>query len=246
VARGPGTTRHLAAIAHHTYDFPDDALRRPLVELARRFGTPTWMTEICCYKGSGGVATSFGAQYDPTMTQGLWLADQVYDDLTVARDSAWYWWTALSPVIGCDPKADPSCVTRVNATGFNDGLLYYDQNFADDGVVDIFATKRFFVLGQFSRYVRPGAILHDVQGAPDGVRVMAFRHGRTWTVVTWNEGQTEATFGLALPGRRTTVREAVATSPADQLSPTAKPARANTGTWVVHIAPQMIVTYAFR
>jgi O-glycosyl hydrolase len=241
----PGTARYLAAIAHHTYDFPNDALRAPLVELAGRFRKSMWMTEICCYKGSGGVATSFGAQYDPTMTQGLWLADQIYDDLTVARDTAWYWWTALSSAIGCDPKADPSCVTRVNGEGFNDGLLYYDQNFAGDGNVDIYTTKRFFVLGQFSRYVRPGAVRHDVQGAPDGVRVMAFRHGRGWSVVAWNEGPTRATFGLALPGPRTTARQAVATSPTDELSPTTLPDRANTGAWVLDIAPQTIVTYTF-
>ena len=241
----PGPARYLAAIAHHTYDFPNDALRAPLVELARRFGKPTWMTEICCYKGSGGVATSFGAQYDPTMTQGLWLADQIYDDLTVARDTAWYWWTALSPAVGCDPKADPSCVTRVNTTGFNDGLLYYDQNFAGDGNVDVYTTKRFFVLGQFSRYVRPGAVRHDVQGAPDGVRVMAFRHGRGWSVVAWNEGPTPATFGLALPGHRTTARQAVATSPTDELSRTTLPTRADTGAWVLDVAPQTIVTYTF-
>jgi O-glycosyl hydrolase len=241
----PGTAQYLAAIAHHTYDFPDDSLRRPLVDLARRFGRSTWMTEICCYKGSGGVATSFGAQYDPTMTQGLWLADQIYDDLTVAGDTAWYWWTALSSAIGCDPKADPSCVTRVNTTGFNDGLLYYDQNFASDGVLDVFATKRYFVLGQFSRYVRPGAVRHDVQGAPDGVRVMAFRHSRTWSVVAWNEGADRATFDLALPGRRTTVRDAVATSPTDQLSSTARPARTKAGTWVLDVAAQTIVTYTF-
>jgi O-glycosyl hydrolase len=241
----PGTARYLAAIAHHTYDFPNDGLRAPLVELAGRFRKPMWMTEICCYKGSGGVATSFGAQYDPTMTQGLWLADQIYDDLTVARDTAWYWWTALSSAIGCDPKADPSCVTRVNGEGFNDGLLYYDQNFSGDGNVDIYTTKRFFVLGQFSRYVRPGAVRHGVQGAPDGVRVMAFRHGRGWSVVAWNEGPTRATFGLALPGRRTTARQAVATSPTDELSPTTLPDRANTGAWVLDIAPQTIVTYTF-
>jgi O-glycosyl hydrolase len=241
----PGTARYLAAIAHHTYDFPNDGLRAPLVELADRFRKPMWMTEICCYKGSGGVATSFGAQYDPTMTQGLWLADQIYDDLTVARDTAWYWWTALSSAIGCDPKADPSCVTRVNGEGFNDGLLYYDQNFSGDGNVDIYTTKRFFVLGQFSRYVRPGAVRHGVQGAPDGVRVMAFRHGRGWSVVAWNEGPTRATFGLALPGRRTTARQAVVTSPTDELSPTTLPDRANTGAWVLDIAPQTIVTYTF-
>jgi hypothetical protein len=203
------------------------------------------MTEICCYKGSGGVGTSFGAQYDPTMTQGLWLADQIYDDLTVAGDRAWYWWTALSSAIGCDPRAEPSCVTRVNPTGFNDGLLYYDKNFANDGVVDVFATKRYFVLGQFSRYVRPGAIRHDVEGAPDGVRVMAFQRGRSWTVVAWNKSPSSATFGLALPGRRTTIRDAVATSPADQLSPTARPTRTKSGAWAVDVAPQSIVTYTF-
>ena len=130
VARRARARQYVAAIAHHTYDFPNDALRRLLPPMSNRFSKPTWMTEICCYKGSGGIASSFGAQYDPTMTQGFWLADQIYDDLTIAGDSAWYWWTALSPVIGCDPKADPTCVTRVNAKGFNDGLLYYDQNYA--------------------------------------------------------------------------------------------------------------------
>src|SRR5260370_17583444 len=103
------------------------------------------------------------------MTQGLWLADQIYDDLTVARDSAWYWWTALSSAIGCDPKADPSCVTRVNADGFNDGLLYYDENFAGDGNVDIYTTNRFFVLGQFSPDLRPAAVRHHAPAAPDDV-----------------------------------------------------------------------------
>jgi hypothetical protein len=180
------------------------------------------------------------------MTQGLWLADQIYDDLTVARDTAWYWWTALSSAIGCDPKADPSCATGVNATGFNDGLLYYDQNYAGDGNNDVYTTKRFFVLGQFSRYVRRGAVRHDVHGAPDGVRVMAFRYGRGWSVVAWNEGPTQATFGLALPGSRTTARQAVATSPTDELSSTTLPARADNGSWVLHVAPQTIVTYTFR
>jgi O-glycosyl hydrolase len=241
----PGTARYVAAIAHHTYDFPNETLRRLLPPISKRFATPTWMTEICCYKGSGGVATSFGASYDPTITQGLWLADQIYEDFTIADDSAWYWWTALSPVIGCDPKADPPCVTRVNSKGFNDGLLYYDEKFATDGVTSVFPTKRFYALGQFSRYVRPGSIRHDVRGAPNGVRVMAFQRGVAWTIVAWNEGRGVATFGLALPGPPTTVRSSVDTSSADQLSPTTPPARSNTGVWVVHIAPQTITTYSF-
>ncbi|HEV7525843.1 MAG TPA: glycoside hydrolase, partial [Acidimicrobiia bacterium] len=195
----PGTSTFVAAIAHHTYDFPNDALRRLLPPIAKRFDKPTWMTEICCYKGSGGVASSFGAQFDPTMTQGLWLADQIYDDLTIAGDSAWHWWTALSSVLGCDPKPDPKCVTRVNPKGFNDGLLYYDAKGPASGVTQIFTTKRFYTLGQFSRYVRPGAVRHDVRGAPAGVRAMAFEAGARWTVVAWNEDKSDRTFAVELP-----------------------------------------------
>jgi O-glycosyl hydrolase len=179
------------------------------------------------------------------MTQGLWLADQIYDDFTIANDSAWYWWTALSPVIGCDAKADPRCVTRVNSKGFNDGLLYYDGKFAADGVTDIFSTRRYFVLGQFSRYVRPGAVRHDARGAPRGVSVMAFEQPAGWTVVAWNEGRSEATFGIALPAPTSTVANAVATSATDQLSSTTAPARTDTGTWLARIGPQTIITYTF-
>src|SRR5213079_1926325 len=124
------------------------------------------------------------------------------------------WWTALSSAIGCDPKADPSCVTRVNATGFNDGLLYYDQNFAGDGNVDVFTTKRFFVLGQFSRYVRPGAVRHEVTNLPKGVHALAFADGDRWTVVAWNETHSDATIGLALRAGTSRATGAVITNAA--------------------------------
>jgi O-glycosyl hydrolase len=238
----PGTRGHLAAIAHHTYDFPNDALRRAVPPIAKQFGKPTWMTEICCYKGSGALASSFGAQYDPTITQGFWLADQIYDDFTIAGDSAWYWWTALSPSIGCDLNADPQCATRVNTKGFNDGLLYYDQS---RGNTNIYTTKRFYVLGQFSRYVRPGSIRHDVRGAPAGVRIMAFQNAGHWTVIAWNERATAATLGVELPAGATTVRGAVATSPTSELTATPLPSKAGDHTWLVNLAPRTIVTYTF-
>ena len=241
----PGVAQYLAAIAHHTYDFPNDALRRQITPVAKRFSKPTWMTEICCYKGSGGVAAGFGAQFDPTMTQGLWLADQIYDDLVTAGDSAWYWWTALSPVLGCDAKADPSCATRINTKGFNDGLLYYDERYATNGNTQVYVTKRFFTLGQFSRYVRPGAIRHDVTGAPKGVRVMAFQQDAQWTIVAWNETKTATTVGFAIPDASVNARVATVTSNAQELAPSALPARTNTGTWVTNLAPQSIATYTF-
>ncbi len=205
------------------------------------------MTEICCYKGSGGVATSFGAQYDPTMTQGFWLADQIYDDFTIAGDSAWYWWTALSPVLGCDPKADPQCPTHKNTKGFNDGLLYYDEHVAASGVTQIFPTKRFSVLEQFSRYVRPGTVRHAVTGAPKGVRMLAFAEGSRWTVVAWNEGKAAQTLGIALPNGPHAPTQATATSTNDHddMKEGPPPASTNTGSWLVTIPPGTIATYTF-
>ncbi len=241
----PGTPRYVAAIAHHTYDFPNDALRRLLPPVARRFDVPTWMTEICCYKGSGGVASSFGAGYDPTMTQGFWLADQIQADLTVAGDSAWYWWTALSPVLGCEPKVDRTCPTRVNTKGFNDGLLYYDRHGAADGVTTVFTTKRFFVMGQFSRYVRPGAVRHDVAGLPAGLHAMAFANAGAWTVVTWNESNAGRTFGLELPGAVLNPGAMVVTNASSSLSTTSAPSRTTTGAWVVRLPARTVGTLTF-
>jgi O-glycosyl hydrolase len=202
------------------------------------------MTEICCYKGSGGVATSFGAQYDPTMKQALWLADQIDADLRVAGDSAWYWWTALSPVLGCDPKADPGCPTRVNTKGFNDGLLYYDQHAPANGPTTIFTTKRFYALGQFSRYVRPGAVRHDIAGTPAGVHAMAFAAGGGWTFVAWNESRAPATFALRLPAPADAIRATI-TDATKSLQPGAPAVRTTTGTWRIDLPAQTIVTYTF-
>ncbi|MCU1464596.1 MAG: hypothetical protein JWM72_524 [Actinomycetia bacterium] len=246
----PGTASFVAAIAHHTYDFPNDALRKLVPPIAARFHKPTWMTEICCYKGSGGVASSLGANYDPTMTQGFWLADQIESDFTVAGDSAWYWWTALSPVLGCDPKADPSCPTKVNTKGFNDGLLYYDQHGPTDGVTKIFTTKRFYVMGQFSRYVRPGAVRHDVSSLPKGVHALAFASGAGggWTVVTWNENASPATYGLRLPGGDVRPRDAVITNESKNLETgggVRAPDRTDSGAWLVKLPARTIATYTF-
>jgi O-glycosyl hydrolase len=241
----PGTAPFVAAIAHHTYDFPNDALRKLLPPIAARFQKPTWMTEICCYKGSGGVASSFGANYDPTMTQGFWLADQIESDFTVAGDSAWYWWTALSPVLGCSVVADPKCPDKVNTKGFNDGLLYYDEHGAADGVTKIFTTKRFYVLGQFSRFVRPGAVRHDVTGVPKGVHALAFSaDGGDWTVVTWNENASAATFGLRLP-TSASVKTATVTNASSSLAGAPSPKHTDSGAWLVALPARTIATYTF-
>jgi O-glycosyl hydrolase len=108
------------------------------------------------------------------MTGALMMANLIWQGLTVAGDAAFHWWVACSSEIGADPVKEPEAAYRANDQGWNDGLLYYDPNFAENGDQQIYATKRFYALGNFSRYVRPGDRRHEVTGAPRDLRVLAF------------------------------------------------------------------------
>lgn len=194
----PQAASYIAAIAHHTYDFPDSAtLRRSATELAV-YAKPIWMTEICCYTGKG-----YGPQYNPTISGAMWMADDIWRDLTQEGDASFQWWLAFSNALGsCQPQFQTGCATQINPTGWNDGLAYYDPEFRADGNQNFYLTKRFWVMANFSRYVRPGAVLHKVSGAPLGLRVLSFSTSNGWVVVTINDariGSPNARLRLSLP-----------------------------------------------
>ncbi len=235
----------LGALAHHTYEFPTDDWLAQVASL-RRFGPPLWMTEICCYDGKGPIV-GFGAQYDPTMTSGLWLAHTISQDLTITGDSAFDWWTALSKEIGCDPTRGPRCTAAVNSSGWNDGLLYYDPAFRTNGNHGITPTKRFYVLGNFSRYVRPGSVRHDVAGAPPGVELTAFARGRHWVVVAANTNPQETSLRLTLPpsAGRARATAAVETSATRDLDTVTRPRRVDDATFAANLAPASVTTFTF-
>jgi O-glycosyl hydrolase len=149
------------------------------------------------YKPGGMPA--YGEQFDPTITGGLALAQIIDQDLTQANDAAFDWWVALSAASGCDPRQS-SCMTTANSVGWNDGLLNFDLNFGIDHDYQVYPTKRFWVLGNFSRFVRPGAQRHDVVGAPAGVEALAFLTGSQWEIVVVNTTSAPSSFGLTLPG----------------------------------------------
>jgi hypothetical protein len=207
------------------------------------------MTEICCYDGKGPLV-GFGQQYDPTMTSGLWLADTIYQDIAVIGDSQFDWWTALSDQLGCDPVADRTCATDLNSSGWNDGLLYYDPNYRSDGNHSIYPTKRYSVLGNFSRYVRPGAVRHEVTGVPPGLDVLAFKDQRDWSVVVVNNnGQAVAPvrFHIALPtGNSVRCTGAFQTSSTEDLTPVERPRSVSGVGPAVQVPSQSVTTYTFE
>ncbi|MHB1923934.1 MAG: glycoside hydrolase [Acidimicrobiales bacterium] len=173
----------VAVIAHHGYDYPDAATLEQVADLPLKH----WTTEICCFNGRG-----FGWQYDPTMTNGLWLADTIWADLVEAQDSAFDWWVAASPNLGCDPDQVAGCQNQVNPGGRNDGLIYFDPYWKLDGNQTFYLTKRYWVMAAFSRYVRPGSVLHLVGGLPDGLKGVAFEARTGWVVELINDNADRA------------------------------------------------------
>jgi O-glycosyl hydrolase len=219
-----GTPGWLAALAHHLYDFPGPAALAAARALGERYSLQVWATEVCCARTGGG---GFGAQYDPTIGGGLVLANLVWEALAQENAAAFHWWVALSPELGADPVADPEAPSRVNDHGWNDGLLYYDPAYATNGNQQIYVTRRYHALGHFSRYVRPGARRHEVDGVADPLRVLAFSQDGRWTVVAINNaaaGTGPLRLAMELPAAGLTPVEAVETSDANGLEAVPPPA----------------------
>ena len=223
---GGDTAHDLAALAHHLYDFPEDATLRRVRQLAESAGLPTWMTEICCVNTSTG---GYGQDYDPTIANAILMAKLIWQSLTQANDAAFHWWVAASSAIGAEPAQDPEAALHRNPDGWNDGLVYYDPGFASNGNQSLYLTKRYHALGNFSRYVRPGARRHDVDGVPDPLRVLAFSADSRWIVVAINlapEQAGPASLELQLPvaaDADPVPLETVETSARSSLAPVSSP-----------------------
>ncbi|HEV2346003.1 MAG TPA: glycoside hydrolase [Actinocrinis sp.] len=229
---------HLTAIAHHTYNYPSNSALEQVGALGDVNTKPVWASEICCQVTGGG----YGQQYDPTMSGALVLANYVYTDFSYADDSAFQWWTALSSALGCNPAASGSCPTTVNSSGWNDGLVYYDPNYASDGNQNVYPTKRFYALGQYSRYVRPGAVRYGVSGSPSGVQTTAFWHNGQWTVVANNANTSATTLSLNLGSGTVSAAGAHQTDASENLASIAAPSISGS-TISASLPAQSVTTY---
>ena len=235
---GSQAAQYVSALAHHTYDFPGNGQLEYTGAVGALNNKPTWASEICCQVTGGG----YGQQYDPTIAGGLVLANYLFQDLAYTGDSAFQWWTALSPELGCDPTASASCATSANGSGWNDGLLYYDPNYASNGNQNIYATKRFYVLGQYSRYVRPGAVRYAITGGPPGVQAMAFWQHNAWTVVATNTNSSANSFSLNTDSGTLTPQTAVQTTATQNLASVAAPSVSGS-TMTASLPAQSVTTF---
>lgn len=149
------------------------------------------------YPGLGISITEYcemeGGRYD-TIESGLLLGNVISRDMTMLSAVDWNWWLAVSP---CD---------------YNDGLVYWDDY--GDGNQKLSVLKRYYVMGQFSRYidkgdVRVNATCSDLTGWA-GLDYSAYKKADgTVVVVVINNSKSDKNVtigGLSDYGKVTTVR----------------------------------------
>ena len=124
----------------HTYGGSN---RYELRNLAQSEGKNLWMSEVDGGDVEGTKAGEMGA--------GLWLANRIILDLNGLRPSSWILWQVIDNHIskdGYDGKKDSGMVDLNNG--------YWGVAVADHDNQEIILTQKYYVFGQFSRYIRPG------------------------------------------------------------------------------------------
>lgn len=168
VLADPVARRYVGALATHLYDEPLAKLAA-MRSLAERYSLPLWMTEFAV-----GAMNSMRPSGSPTATPLEWAL--LMHDLLAKYDLSAidYFWG----YIGAE-DADQGSLIKLE----HDGTTY--RGFT--------RTKVFYYFGQYSRFIRPGALRVEMASSNDSVRATAYYRGKTRTIVAINPGSVEAT-----------------------------------------------------
>lgn len=156
--------------------------RKALRDTLQKYSVDLWQSEVCIMGNDEEIGG--GGGYDRTMKTALYVARMIHHDIVFANARSWQWWRA----IGGDYK---------------DGLLfrYRRRGAASDTVVD---SKLLWSLGNYSRFIRPGAVRIEVcRGKsvnpdsatdPYGLMCSAFRNDDgSYVAVVINYGNDDTT-----------------------------------------------------
>ena len=154
-------------------------IREQLRDTCRKYGIGFWQTELCIMANDKEIGG--GGGYDFTMKTALYVARVIHHDLKFADAESWSWWRAC----GGDYK---------------DGLIrvWTREQRAQD-------SKLLWALGNYSRFVRPGAVRHEVDGPeePYGLMCTAYRNkDGQWVVVVINYATESNPFSLTFDDRK--------------------------------------------
>lgn len=187
----PGVPRVVMAHSYWT-NTPVRYMRKVREELrdsCRKYGVDYWQTELCIMDNDKEIGG--GGYYDFSMRTALYVARVIHHDLVYGNAKSWSWWRAM----GGDYK---------------DGLI---RVYSNDGwkTGRALPCKLMWAMGNFSRFVRPGAIRHDItaldtdgavvkdgETSPYGVMASAYKNrDGSWVVVAINYSDGSQPFDIA-------------------------------------------------
>lgn len=142
-------------ISTHTYS--ENGINT-LGSLAKSEGFNLWMSEV---DGSGVAGVNAGQ-----MGSALWIAKKIIGDINGLSPSAWVMWQMIDNHISSEGYNGKKDSGMVDVSGGFWGVAV-----ADHDSEKIILTQKYYAIGQFTRYIRPGAtIIHcneDVIAAYD-------------------------------------------------------------------------------
>ncbi|MGY4386054.1 O-glycosyl hydrolase [Pedobacter sp. UYP24] len=161
-------------------------------------GLNYWQSEYCILGDNAGEIKGRGR--DLGIDAALYLATVIHTDLTVANATAWQWWTALSPY------------------NYKDGLIYLDKNKVEG---NFYASKMLWALGNYSRFIKPGAVRIDVKASgtqsKNQVLASAFKKGKSISIVLINPNAEDLTADIHIIGGKMKLVSANLTSSTSDL-----------------------------
>ncbi len=117
-----------------------------LLRQALRYGKNIWMSEVDSGNTLGNGSGEMGA--------GLWLAQEILTDLNELKPSAWILWQVIDNHISRDGYQGRKDSGMVSTQGG-----YWGVAVADHDQEQLILTMKYYVFGQFTRYIRPGSRL---------------------------------------------------------------------------------------
>lgn len=182
-------------IAGHDYwtDTPVQYMhdsRVALCDSLHKYNLKFWASEICIMDNDKEIGGGNG--YDFSMKTALYVARIIHYDLVFGNACSWSWWRA----VGGDYK---------------DGLIraYSTPDKKDGYAID---SKLLWAVGNYSRFIRPGAVRYDIQAKdsqenvipegfndPNGIMCSAYKNtDGTWAIVAINYSKSPKPFRFTI------------------------------------------------
>jgi O-glycosyl hydrolase len=217
--------------APETYDEPDAATAfRSYGSAANNVTVVTAHAYGSKNPGSlGSLAASLGkpgwiSEYGDGDGSGISMARRIHDDITGGSLSAWVYWQFVD-----------------NGSGW--GMLYNPLN--GNGTTSYTTNEKFYVMGQFSEYIRPG---FEILNVGDGYSLVAFNPAnQTLVIVALNDTSSALGINYNLSGfaKLPATGSAVRTSPTENLASQPAVSIANSG-FSATLIPKSVTTFIFN